>query len=130
MADRYYICPIIGSGSEANPFRAKVADAANVQRVSSVIKSEMDGKPTHRWTLCRVAATDFSAVEAMTGVIHLGSRTKLAGVLTNAQKQAVKTKLQAWGEDIDAGDIRLRDLILRLIKRHYAHVEDVLEAFP
>ena len=129
MADRYYICPIVGSGSGGNPFRAKVADALGVRRVSAVIKSGLDGKPVHRWTVARVDADDFSAVEAMTKVFRLGSKAQLAATLSPVQKQAIKTRLQEWGEDIAAGDVNLRDLILRLIRRHYAHVKDVLEAF-
>lgn len=130
MADRYYLCPIVGTGSEGNPFRAKVADAAKVKRVSAVIKGDLNGRPIHRWTVCRVGADDFSGAEVVAKVFRLGSRAQLAAALTPTQKQAIKQRLQEWGEDIDAGDVRLRDLLLRLIKRHYAHVKDVLEAFP
>ena len=126
--DRYYLCPVIGRGTENEPFRAKVADA-NVKRVSAVIKSNSDGKPTFPWTIVRVDATNFSEVETMDGVTRLGTKTTLDTALSLAQKSAIKTKLRDVGEDLE-GDTTPRTLITRLIKKHYAHVNDVGEAFP
>lgn len=130
MADRYYICIIVGTGTEANPYRAKVADGENVIRASAVIKSNPDGTPARKWTIARVDATDFTDIEAMTKVFRLGSRAALNLILTDAQKQWLKTRLQQMGEDVELSDIRVKHLILRLIKKHYPRVVDVLQAFP
>jgi hypothetical protein len=127
--DRYYLCPIIGTGSEANPFRAKIADAA-VKRVSAVIDTGIDGKPTRRWTVCRVTATDFSEVEAVEGVTRLGERAALSTRLSADEKERLKNNLRGVDEDLDAKDTTARALVTRLIKKHYPHVKDVLEAFP
>jgi len=130
MAERYYIARIVGQGTEGDPYRAKPGDAANVQRVSACIATDEQGQPRFAWALCRVIATDFSAVEAMSGVFQLGSRADLDRALTSTQKAAIKVILQEWQENIGATDIRVRDLITRLIRRHYPYVNDVLEAFP
>jgi hypothetical protein len=130
MSDRYYLCPIVGTGTEANPYRAKVADASKVGSVSAAIKSNPDGKPTYRWTVARVEAVDFTAVEAMEGVTRLGSKSTMESPLTIGQKQELEDKLQEVGENLDAKDTTPRFLITRLIKRHYPHVVDVLQAFP
>jgi hypothetical protein len=129
MADRYYLCPIIGTGSEGNPFRAKIADA-NVTRVSAAISSGSDGKPTKRWTVCRVTAASFTEVEVMEGVTRLGTKATLDSALSLGQKDAIGEKLRDVGEDLDAKDTTARSLVTRLIKKHYPHAKDVLEAFP
>ncbi len=126
--DRYYLCPVVGTGSEGNPFRAKVTDA-KVKRVSAVIKSNSDGRPTFPWTIARVTSTDFSEVEAMDGVTRLGTKTTLNTALSISQKDTIDTALKEQGEKLE-GDTTPRVLITRLIKRHYSHVDDVLEAFP
>ena len=128
--DRYYLCPIVGTGSEGNPFRAKVADAPKVKRVSAAIKSNTDGKPTYPWTIARVDADDFTAVEAMEGVTRLGTKGTLDSALSLDQQQGIDQGLKEQGEKLEAKDTTPRALVTRLIQRHYAHVKDVLEAFP
>jgi hypothetical protein len=128
--DRYYLCPIVGTGSEGNPFRAKVEVGTNVTRVSAAIKSDDDGKPVHRWTVCRVTATDFTEVEKVEGVTRLGERAALSDRLSADEKERLKNSLQDVDEDLDAKDLTSRALVTRLIKKHYPHVRDVLEAFP
>jgi hypothetical protein len=129
MAERYYLAPIIGTGTENNPFRAAPADS-KAKRVTAAIKSNPDGKPTYSWAVCRVEATSFTEVEAMEGVTRLGTKTTLGSPLSVGQQQAIKDKLQAVGEDLDAKDTTPRALVTRLVQKHYPHVKDVLEAFP
>ena len=130
MADRYYLCPVVGTGSEGNPFRASISDAKKVKRVSAAIKSNANGKPTYSWTICRVDADNFTEIEAMEGVVRLGIKITLDSPISIGDKQEIKDKLNAVGEDLDIKDTTPRILITRLIKKHYSHVKDMLEAFP
>ncbi len=130
MADRYYVCPVIGTGTDNNPWRAAAGDADNVTRASAVIPSAPDGSPLRKWTVCRINATDFTDVEAMRGVFRLGTRAQLSSTLTDEQKTTLRTNLREIDEDVELTDVRARDLILRLIRRHHDHVDDVLVAFP
>ncbi len=80
---RIYNVPIIGTGVEDDPYRAKVVDKASVFRVRAVIKSneepvfipdpddptqqqplfaERKGAPTFLWTVCFVQATGWGDV--------------------------------------------------------------------
>jgi hypothetical protein len=53
---RFYVSPIIGDGSEFDPFRAKIQDYS-VNHVA-VIPSGADGKPLYSWALVIVAEKD------------------------------------------------------------------------
>lgn len=62
---RYMICPIIGAGTQGNPYRAAVADVSGAE-VNSLIPSNQDGSPRYGFAFCRVAAVNFTAVLAIT----------------------------------------------------------------
>ena len=131
MPDRYYVCSIIGTGSEGNPFRAKITESPDAKRVSAVIPSNPDGTPKNDWTVCRVDANNFTNIENTEGVFRLGTRALLNVNMPQAQKDLLEEKLQGINEHIDAIlDIKVKDLVLRLIQIHHPHVDEVLEAFP
>lgn len=127
--ERYYLCPIIGRGTERDSYRAAVADVPGVQRVSAAIKSAPDGTPAMPWTLCRVIAPSLTAVEAVDGVTSMGSKTGGTAALSVAERAEMQDKLTAVGEDLKAADTNLKTLRLRLVQRHYAHVASMKEAF-
>lgn len=62
MAKRWFICPVIGTGTAADPWRAKAADL-NVNHVS-VWPSKPDGSPALNWCLVKVSAADFTQLDA------------------------------------------------------------------
>jgi hypothetical protein len=100
-----------------------------VERVTAII-STPHGEPEHKWTLCRVTAPSFTDVDALDRVISLGSILSGTGTLSLAQRTALRTKLQALGEDLEVDDTNIRKLVLRLARKHYRHVTRLAEAFP
>lgn len=62
MTTRYYVCPVVGDGTKANPYRPVVADHG-VSYVS-VIQSTVGGKPSKLWAVCRVDADDHAKLLA------------------------------------------------------------------
>lgn len=66
MSKRYYICDIIGDGTEDNPYRPAVADLG-VAWVGD-IPTGPDGHPTSTWALVMVATQNHGPVRARQGV--------------------------------------------------------------
>lgn len=56
MASRYYLCDVIGDGTEENPYRADLEDAPNIDGISAKIASGPDGRPVFPYCLCVVEA--------------------------------------------------------------------------
>lgn len=56
MSKRYYLCDVIGDGTEDNPFRPAVADYG--VNWSGSIPTGEDGRPTTTWALVIVGAKD------------------------------------------------------------------------
>lgn len=63
MSKRYYISPIIGDGSEFNPFRPKVADYG-VSWAGSIPSDPNTGQPLSTWALVVVNAKNHAALLA------------------------------------------------------------------
>lgn len=61
MAIRIYICPWVGSGTKADPYRSKAVDYG--YDTSSFFPSKLDGSPASTWVLSAIRAEDFSAIE-------------------------------------------------------------------
>jgi len=72
MAKRYYISPIIGDGTETNPYRAKVSDHGKPW--VGVIPTDETGKPIKDWALVLVDTAnhkpivDDNAIDALPDV--------------------------------------------------------------
>lgn len=60
MALRVYICPLVGTGTQQDPFRSKAMQYNSV--VTSTIPSKLDGTPAATWTLSMVRDTDFTGI--------------------------------------------------------------------
>lgn len=96
---RYYISPIIGDGTEFNPYRAKIADYG-VATVS-VIASDPTGKPLLSYALALVSATNHGRILADAAIDALPDFPldgKVSAINT-ATKNAMIAKLQARGID-------------------------------
>lgn len=63
MPKRYYISPIVGDGTEFNPFRPKVADYG-VAWAGSIPSDPVTGRPTSAWALVVVNAKNHAALLA------------------------------------------------------------------
>ena len=61
---RYYLSPIIGTGTEADPYRPKIADYG--VSWAGVIQSNTAGHPAKAWCLVLVEATDHAKLLADT----------------------------------------------------------------
>lgn len=57
---RYYISPIIGTGTEEDPYRPKLADGGKPW--VAIIPSKSDGTPSFPWALCLVNALDHTGI--------------------------------------------------------------------
>lgn len=71
MAKRLYLCDIVGTGDEFDPYRPAVADLG-VSWVGSIpthpAGHPQHGHPVHTWALVLVAAKDHAALRKLTGV--------------------------------------------------------------
>lgn len=90
MSKRYYLAPIVGDGSEQNPFRAKVPRGVN--HVAE-IKIGPDGKPASAYALVLVAAINHLPLLTDPEIDALPDFPKDAKV--NAMHAATKTAMRA-----------------------------------
>lgn len=67
MSKRYYLCTIIGDGSEEEPFRPAVA-SLDVSWVSLDKPNPEGGPPLLPWALVLVATANHAACQAISGV--------------------------------------------------------------
>lgn len=90
MSKRYYLAPIVGDGSEENPYRAKVPRGVN--HVAE-IKIGPDGKPASAYALVLVAAINHVPLLSDADLDALPDFPKDAKV--NAMHAATKTAMRA-----------------------------------
>lgn len=86
---KYYVCDVIGDGTELNPYRAKISDLA-VNHVSV-----MNAAKT--WAMCRVAGINLELLDMTPGIdampdFPLDSKMTSMG---NAAKNNMNAKLNA-----------------------------------
>lgn len=79
---RYYLSPIIGSGSEADPYRPKVADFG-VSWAGVIPSDPVTGQPLRPWCLVQVEAPDHAALLADADGLRI-VRAAAGGQLPNA----------------------------------------------
>jgi len=60
---RYYICPIVGTGVDGDPYRAKISQYPH-RSTSAAILSLGNGAPSKTWAIVRVEADDWTAIDA------------------------------------------------------------------
>ncbi len=93
---RYAICPVIGSGAEDDPYRAKVPTSMNHV---AVIPSHPDGTPRWPWALVEVAGADLSALDADAEVdaFPIVSAETLLSSLSKPVQNRIRDVLQRRG---------------------------------
>lgn len=64
MAKRYYICDVIGDGSDADPYRASVADSGAAVAAVMPDNDPQTGRPLVSWCLAIVSATNHAPILA------------------------------------------------------------------
>lgn len=107
MAKRYYLCDIIGTGDEFDPYRPAVADLG-VNWVGSIPTHPeghtQHGHPVHSWALVLVAAKDHAAVRAHAGVDALPDfpLDGKVSAINAATKGLMKAALTSRGLNADA----------------------------
>jgi hypothetical protein len=116
---QYYLCPLLGDGTDGNEYRPAVADI-NVDHVAWVPTDAVTGRPTKPWALILASAVDHTAITALAGVEPLPNAglDQSWGSLSSGAKLRAITAMQARGIDtsvIQAGT-PLRE-VLRLIAR-------------
>lgn len=96
MSKRYYLCDIIGSGTEEDMFRPAVADHP-VDWVGS-IETGPDGRPIHADTIVLVSTDDHSILRADRRIDPLpdfaldGKMSAINGVVKTAMTNAMKRR--------------------------------------
>ena len=97
---RYYLSPIIGDGTEFDPFRPKVADHG-VAWVGSIPSDPNTGHPLFGWTLVLVDAVNHGKILADQTIDALPDFPLYGKVsaINTATKNAMLGKLQARGID-------------------------------
>ena len=97
---RYYISPIIGTGTEEDPFRPKLADKGKPW--VAIIPSKPDGTPLLPWALCLVNALDHTPVTGDATIDALPDITldsQLSVLATNVRNLVIN-KLTQRGIDM------------------------------
>ncbi len=102
MAKRYYLCDIVGDGTDENPFRPAVANLPGVAW-SGEIPTGPDGRPLFGWCLVIVGTKNHAEVRKLTGVDACPDFPldgKLAGI-NQITLQAFKNRMTARGLNYD-----------------------------
>lgn len=64
MSIRVYICPWVGTGTKADPYRSKAVDLLPAATaIKTLLPSKADGTPASAWVLSGIAAQDFTAIQ-------------------------------------------------------------------
>lgn len=111
---RYYISPVIGDGSETNPYRAKLSDY-NVSHVA-VIAGGADGRPARQWALCLVNSTDHTALvaDAELRAIPVSALDNTLGSLTPQQRQFLRDVVGELG--LDTSEVTAQTTLRQLLR--------------
>lgn len=97
---RYYVCRVVGDGTENNPYRPKVANYP-VNWVG-ILGSNPDGTPKKAWALVLVNAVDHTALLADNQIKAIPDLSLDAtwGTLSTPQRNAAKNAIEAEGIDL------------------------------
>lgn len=132
---RLFITPIIGDGSEDNPFRTKAADFG--YQYSAFLPAKADGTPKFLWVLVVLKSNNFTAIDADTscddllqGDLPAGINTKAefiaflksrtVGDVPLARRQAIIAVFDKYG--IDRSDFTLQTSLWRCFRRAVSHL--------
>lgn len=92
MPVRYYICPVIGSGTDADPYRAKVTNYPTTETSSAIDIG------IRNWCLVRVKADDFTEIDADPECVDVLERLSDISGATTRQELAAWLKSKTVGE--------------------------------
>jgi len=67
MAYRYFVAPVIGTGTKADPYRLEVAVAGI--SYAAILPTGPTGAPVFGWGMARVSATDFATLDANANIV-------------------------------------------------------------
>jgi len=93
---RWYISPIIGTGTEDDPYRAKVGSATLIRGHSAVIPTDVNGAPLFNFALVIVSADDHAPLIADSDNDVFPNRT-LGDSLTSVERSLIKGVLDRRG---------------------------------
>lgn len=107
MTLRYYICPVVGTGTRADPYRtgASLHDVAS----ASVIPSRADGAPAFPWCLTLVDAADHAPLLADVALTPLPALKHAEAWSSAKADESAKVAVEAVKLGVvipDAGDFR------------------------
>lgn len=92
---RYYLCDLVGDGSEDNPYRPAVADLG--YRFSATWSTGADGRPSGTWALAIVAAANHTPLRNRPGIdpmpdVSLDIRLSAVQAATRSQMEAAMAR--------------------------------------
>lgn len=121
MGKRYYLAPIVGTGTDADPYRAATADY-NAACTIVPPPTGPDGRPLALWTLAIVGTVDHSALlaDATLGPLPDGALDGAIAALSRAARRQLDDALAKFGlADLSPqpGD-GYRDLLRAIGRRH------------
>ena len=98
MSKRYYISPIVGDGTEENPYRAKISDHG-VPWVGVIPTDPVTGVPTNTWALTRVSTANHVAIlkdKAVDALPDVSLDLKVSAI-GNKERQSAQAILDKHG---------------------------------
>lgn len=109
MAKRYGICPVIGSGTEQEPYRCAFSDVSQTN-VTSLIPSKVDGAPKYNFAFAIVGTQSLPAVLAVTNSFVFPDFPLDAelGSMESAVRTAMVQSVEAYNLDGQGYDFDLQ----------------------
>ena len=117
---RYYLSPIIGSGSEADPYRPKIADFG-VSWAGIIPSDPVTGQPVRSWCLAQVETPDHTVLLAdadLTALPNIILDAKISS-LSKPARDRLAARLVELG--VDTQSLTTADSLrvwLRAVGRH------------
>jgi len=121
MSKRFYICKIVGDGSETNSYRPKVADYP--VKWAGMIPSNPDGTPKYGFAFVIAATLDHTQLLAdpqIKGIPELSLDAQLSS-LTKATRDRLLAYFDAEG--IDRTGLTLQSTMRQVLRRIGRHLE-------
>lgn len=121
MSKRFYICKVIGDGTEDNPYRPKVADYP--VSWSGMLPSNPDGTPKYGFTFVIAATQDHTALLAdpqIKGMPELSLDAQIGSL-----SKDLRDKMLAYfdEEGIDRTGLNLQSTMRDVLRRVGKHLE-------
>ena len=119
---RYYLSPIVGTGTEEDPYRPKIADYG-VSWSCVISSDELTGQPKRPWCVAVVEAADHATLLADTTLDAIPniSLDTLVSSLSKTIRDKLKTRLDALG--VDTRGLSIDDPIRLWVRAIGRHIE-------